>query len=107
MAEILTWNSSTSTVSMSIAFLRAWREASSNSPAESTASAIRWSYLVLTSCGFWRCLKAMASVCASSVTPSSASAPKGTPALLLISCSTPISSFDSSSTGATSICLVR
>ena len=38
---ILTWNSSISTCSMSMAFLRAWREASSNSPAESTASAIR------------------------------------------------------------------
>ena len=41
IAGILTWNSSVSTCSTSIAFLRACREASSNSPAESTASAIR------------------------------------------------------------------
>ena len=32
IAGSLTWNSSISTVSMSIAFLRAWRDASSNSP---------------------------------------------------------------------------
>ena len=41
IAGILTWNSSLSTCSTSIAFLRAWRAASSNSPADSTASAIK------------------------------------------------------------------
>ena len=108
MAGILTWNSSTSTCSTSTAFLRAWREASSNSPADSTASAIRKSYLVLTCCGLERCLKAMARVCVSSATPSSASAPNGTPALLLMIWMMPISSpLPASAIGDTSCCLVR
>ena len=41
IADTFTWNSSVSTCSTSMAFLRAWRAASSNSPADSTASAIR------------------------------------------------------------------
>src|SRR2546422_2659618 len=62
IAGILTWNSSISTVSTSTAFLRADRAASSNSAAEITASLNRKSYFVLRTCGFWRCLSAMASV---------------------------------------------
>src|SRR5215467_4086173 len=104
----LTWNSEVRTSSTSTAFLRAERAASSNSAAEITASLTRKSYLVLSTCGFWRCLSAIASVWHSSVTPSSASWPKGTPVLLLISWTTPTSSeLPGSATGATSICLVR
>ena len=76
--------------------------------AEMTASLTRKSYLVLRTCGFWRCLKAIARVWHSSCTPSSANCPKGVPDLLLISCTTPIrSALLASSTGATSICFVR
>ena len=108
IAGSLTWNSSVNTVSTSTAFLRADRAASSSSAAEITAPLTRKSYFVLRPCGFWRCLSAMASVWQSSATPSSASCPNGTPALLLISWTTPTSSLlPGSATGATSICLVR
>ena len=104
----LTLNSSTSTVSMSSAFLRAVRAAVSSSAAEITASATRKSYFDFGTASFERCLSAIASVLHSSTMPSSASGPNGPPALLLISWTTPSRSpAGASRIGATSICLVR
>jgi len=109
MVASLTWNSFCSTSSMSCPLRRAERVARSNSAAESTASATRWSYLDLTIwAGFCRCAKAMASVSHRPLAPSSATCEKGEPALLLMSWTTPSSSpLRASVIGATSICLVR
>ena len=109
MACGLTWNSSSSTLSMSRFLRRAERSASSISSADSTALATSASYLPRTvACGFWRCLKAIASVSHRLTMPSSASGENGWPLRVLIAWTTPISSLEpASTTGATSICLVR
>ncbi len=110
IAAGFTWNSSTRMSSTFLFLRRAAFVARSSSPAWMMLSMTRYSNLEAICPGIcWRTRKAIASVLASSITPSSCSELNGWPDRLLMSCRTPMSSVPESPPriGAMSICLER